>query len=131
MADLDHFKAVNDTYGHMAGDMVLSIVARRMLSVVRSFDSIGRYGGEEFMVVPPGCDENAAPPLAERLRASVSGNLIDTPEGMIPVTVSPGVTASRGRAMADMEAVVQAADKALYRAKINGRDRVETSPVCL
>lgn len=125
MADFDHFKDINDTYGHMAGDLVLRIVADRMRSSIRSFDSIGRYGGEEFLVVLPGCDENGATASAERLRACVSGDLIDTPEGMIPVTVSLGVTASGGKIMKDVNGVIRDADEALYRAKRNGRNRVE------
>ncbi len=125
MADLDRFKAVNDTYGHMAGDAVLRITARRMLAIVRDYDSIGRYGGEEFLVVLPGCDDAGALDLAERLRLSISGGGMDTADGMIPVGISLGVATSDKWGAVNAEGLVRAADLALYRAKANGRNRVE------
>jgi two-component system cell cycle response regulator len=127
MADLDHFKNVNDAHGHMAGDAVLRITAQRMLSQVRDYDYIGRYGGEEFLIVLPGCDGERAGNLAERLCHSIGGESMDIPDGMIPVTISLGVvTTSKGK-KCDADSLVQAADLALYRAKENGRNRVETA----
>ncbi|MCC6544865.1 MAG: diguanylate cyclase [Nitrospirae bacterium] len=125
MADLDHFRNINDTYGHMAGDLVLRKAAERILSTTRSFDSIGRFGGEKFLLVFPGCDEKGVTSLAERLRLSISNNLLETSEEVIPVTVSIGVTSIMGKIIGDMDTVIRAADEALYRAKINGRNRVE------
>jgi two-component system cell cycle response regulator len=127
MADIDYFKLINDTYGHLAGDAVIRLTAERMRPVLRSFDSIGRYGGEEFLVVLPGCDGECTEYLAERLRSVVSDKNMDTPEGMIPVTISLGVAASGGESGWDADTLVKAADAALYRAKENGRNRVEVA----
>jgi len=125
MADLDHFKKINDTYGHMAGDVVLLTAAGRMQSLMRRYDSIGRYGGEEFLVVLPDCCPDCASAFAERLRASIGGKEMDTPEGMISLTVSLGVAVSgKGRNL-EAGTLLRAADKALYRAKAKGRNRVE------
>lgn len=125
MADIDFFKKINDTYGHLAGDVVLRLTAGKLHSLMRSYDFIGRYGGEEFLVILPECCPECAVAFAERLRLCVSSDSIDTPEGMIPVTVSLGVTVSSKERMNDADSLVKAADKALYRAKENGRNRVE------
>jgi two-component system, cell cycle response regulator len=127
MADIDYFKRINDTYGHLAGDAVIRLTAERLRPVLRSFDSIGRYGGEEFLVVLPGCDRECTEFLAERLRSVVSDKNMDTPEGMIPVTISLGVAASGGERGWHADTLVKAADAALYRAKKNGRNRVEVA----
>jgi diguanylate cyclase (GGDEF)-like protein len=128
MADLDLFKKVNDTHGHMAGDAVLRLTARRMLSLVRDYDYIGRYGGEEFLLVLPGCDGEWARILADRLCQSIGGDRMDISEGMLPITISLGVaTTCKGRKN-DVNSLLQAADMALYRAKENGRNRVEVAP---
>jgi diguanylate cyclase (GGDEF)-like protein len=123
MADLDHFKEMNDTYGHLGGDAVLREVTRRMRSVTRTYDAFGRYGGEEFLIVAP--DSNAAGALnqAERLRKCVDDEPIEIFEGPVHVTVSLGVAVSRGVSEADP--LLRAADEALYRAKRGGRNRVE------
>ncbi len=125
MADLDHFKRVNDTYGHIVGDAVLSAAAGKMLSLFRSYDAIGRYGGEEFVIILPGCDGKSIAGIAERLRKTIGDELMDTPAGMIPVTMSLGVTISSKEKRQDVKSHVHAADLALYRAKTNGRNRVE------
>ena len=125
MVDLDHFKQVNDTFGHMAGDVVLRTVAQRMLALLRPYDALGRYGGEEFLVVVSGCDAESGAALAERLRAGIAAACVDTAEGMIPISASLGVAVNDGDAPADANALVQRADHALYRAKAEGRDRVE------
>jgi two-component system, cell cycle response regulator len=128
MVDIDHFKIVNDTYGHLAGDAVLRITAQKMHSMERSYDSIGRYGGEEFLVVLPECCLECAIAFAERLRSCISIDSIDTPEGMIPVTISLGVAASGKNGRRDEHSLVRIADAALYKAKKNGRNRVEIAP---
>jgi two-component system cell cycle response regulator len=128
MADIDFFKRINDTHGHLAGDVVLRSTAGKMHSLMRSYDFIGRYGGEEFLVILPECSRESAAAFAERLRLSVCSDSIDTPEGMIPVTLSFGVAASCKDRRKDADSLVKAADKALYRAKENGRNRVEVAP---
>jgi len=128
MADIDFFKKINDTHGHLAGDVVLRSTAGKMHSLMRSYDFIGRYGGEEFLVILPECSLEYASAFAERLRLSVSSDSIDTPEGRISVTLSFGVAASSKDRLKDTYSLVNAADKALYRAKENGRNRVEVAP---
>jgi len=125
MADLDHFKKVNDTYGHLAGDAVLREAARRMQASVRNYDAVGRYGGEEFLIVLPGSYESSALLLAERLRETVCAQNISFPEGSLPVTISLGVTGWRRGGQPTPEALIGAADEALYRAKKLGRNRAE------
>lgn len=125
MADLDNFKMVNDTYGHLVGDAVLRQSSERMLSLMRSYDYVGRYGGEEFLIVMQGCERKDAEGLAERLRYCICSEPMDTPEGMIPVTISLGLAMSSPDNRLDANALVKAADKALYRAKEKGRNRVE------
>jgi two-component system cell cycle response regulator len=123
MADLDHFKAVNDGFGHMAGDAVLREIALRIRSSLRPYDVVGRYGGEEFLIVLPGCDAESVRPLAERVRAMIAARVVDTSEGIVPVTVSIGAATS-GVGARTNEELIRAADAALYRAKAAGRDRV-------
>jgi diguanylate cyclase (GGDEF)-like protein len=125
MADLDHFKKVNDTYGHLAGDAVLREAARRMQASVRNYDAVGRYGGEEFLIVLPGSSEASAIQLAERLRETVSAQSISFPEGSLPVTISLGVTGWSHGIHPTPEMLIGAADEGLYRAKTLGRNRAE------
>jgi diguanylate cyclase (GGDEF)-like protein len=122
MVDVDHFKAINDTHGHIVGDDVLRAVAGRMRSSIRTYDSIGRYGGEEFLVVAPGCGVAVARELAERLRTSVCGTAITYEDGSLDVTVSLGVAVRTG---APAGLLLRAADQALYQAKSRGRNRFE------
>jgi two-component system cell cycle response regulator len=96
-----------------------------MRSLMRSYDAVGRYGGEEFLIVLPGCDEEKAATTAERIRSHIDSNHMDTTAGMIPVTVSLGVAAYFGEGKCDVYTLVQRADSALYRAKEKGRNRVE------
>jgi two-component system cell cycle response regulator len=125
MADLDHFKLVNDTYGHLAGDAVLREAAQRLQTSLRSYDAVGRYGGEEFLVVLPGGTQASAMQLAERLRATMCAQSIEFNEGSLCVTMSLGVTAVTPGTHATPEEMIRAADEALYRAKDRGRNRVE------
>ena len=123
MADLDHFRKINDTHGHLAGDAVLREAANRLRAAVRAYDHVGRYGGEEFLAVLPGCSEEGLLRQAERLRACVSESPIVTPEAPLQITLSLGVRcAAPGETQTD---VLRSADEALYRAKRNGRDRIE------
>ncbi len=121
--DIDHFKLVNDTHGHPAGDEVLREVARRITSALREYDIAGRIGGEEFLIVAPSMDAEALAALAERLRACTKGNPIAHGVNETVVTTSVGATLSRPGDTA--EALFARADSALYRAKEAGRNRVE------
>ena len=126
MADLDYFKFINDTHGHQAGDAVLQETARRMLASLRAYDSVGRYGGEEFLVVVPGSDLPAAAELAERLRQSVSAQPVCVAGAMISTTLSLGLAVSTGK-LDRPEQLLHQADEALYAAKRAGRNRVATA----
>ena len=129
MMDLDQFKSVNDTHGHLAGDAVLRIVSERLCASVREYDSVGRYGGEEFLILAPGCDSLQVADLAERLRTALSSESMDTAEGMLDVSASFGVASMRATADEDAESIVAKADAALLRAKEAGRNRVEVAGV--
>ncbi len=123
MADLDHFKEVNDRYGHPAGDAVLQGVAERLLRSLRATDSAGRYGGEELLVVLPQNDRNGGVVLAERWRLSVENAVyLGSEQETISVTISIGV-AEYSEAFETPDDLVAAADKALYRAKEEGRNQ--------
>ena len=121
MADLDRFKSINDTLGHLAGDAVLREAARRLKSAARRYDLVGRYGGEEFLIVLPGCDATAAALQAERMREAIGATPFLTPSRPITVNISLGVACSSHCAP---EALVREADDALYEAKGAGRNRV-------
>jgi diguanylate cyclase (GGDEF)-like protein len=129
MADLDHFKRVNDTSGHLAGDEVLREVARRLRAAVRAYDSVGRYGGEEFLVVSPGCATSAGVCQAERLRLVVSRKPISFQGTEISITMSLGVATLDKGTKGGVEQVLGAADRALYNAKLGGRNRFEVASV--
>lgn len=124
IADLDHFKRINDSYGHLAGDVVLKEVAALMMKSVRPYDSAGRYGGEEFLIVCPACDAECAHGVAERLRCLLSATPLVTAEGVFNVTMSFGV-ASVNCEGADADSIIRMADHALYEAKELGRNRVQ------
>jgi len=124
MVDLDNFKRVNDTYGHLTGDAVLQEAAQRMTRVLRRFDVLGRYGGEEFLVLLPGCEPPDAQGLAERLRRCIACEPVATSVGEVSFTISLGVTTTGEGERMGVAAVLQRADKALYQAKRQGRNRV-------
>ncbi len=125
MGDLDHFKRVNDTYGHVAGDAVLVEVAVRMKNNIRIYDSAGRYGGEEFLLVLPGCTTEEAMIIANRILESISKEPVMFNNIPIMVTISLGVAVNRTGEKTKTTELVQLADAALYKAKQNGRNRVE------
>ena len=123
MADLDHFKAINDQHGHPNGDRVLRETARRLRTSIRASDVIGRYGGEEFVVAAPDCRLEDAQALAERFRASICAVPVEIGGEWIFVTMSLGVAATCD--MDEADRLLQVADDALYRAKHAGRNTVE------
>ena len=125
LADVDHFKRINDHYGHGAGDAVLVTVVQRISSTLRPYDLVGRYGGEEFLIVAPGCDLALTQKLAERIRSAVGDVSVDLGSEKVKVTLSIGVTL--GTSDSDPEFLVAAADSGMYQAKRQGRNRVEAS----
>jgi diguanylate cyclase (GGDEF)-like protein len=131
MADVDFFKQVNDAHGHFVGDAVLREVARRLASALRGYDSVGRFGGEEFLITVPGCDALNLMVTAERLRRAIADQPVESTAGPVPVTLSLGVVAAQPNEsrLIDPEALLRDADEALYAAKARGRNRVETAPV--
>jgi diguanylate cyclase (GGDEF)-like protein len=124
MIDLDHFKRVNDTYGHPIGDQVLAALADCCLKDLRPSDLFGRYGGEEFLVLLPETDHTQALEVAERLRKKVEKILLDTPRGPVNITVSVGVATLAKETDLDLDRLIIQADDALYAAKAAGRNQV-------
>jgi len=124
VADLDHFKSINDNFGHFGGDAVLREFVRRMSASMRPYDSIGRYGGEEFLIVLPGCDDGATRKQAERMRTALADQAMAFNEESKIITCSFGATASVPGADVTAELLIRLADDALYKAKRHGRNRV-------
>lgn len=125
MADIDHFKRINDTLGHAAGDEVLKEVAHRLKSDLRPYDLVGRYGGEEFLVILPGCDLTTGARRADEVRRLVAKEPILTPFGKAEATVSMGVSSSSADCAHSVADFLHEADTSMYTAKKNGRNRVE------
>ncbi|MEU8177691.1 GGDEF domain-containing protein [Microbispora hainanensis] len=123
LVDIDHFKKVNDTYGHLVGDQVLAQVAATLRTQLREYDVVGRFGGEEFVVLLPGADVHEARRVAERLRTRVGRMVVPAEQATVTVTVSAGVAIMNVHGE-DLIELLAAADLALYRAKELGRDRV-------
>jgi len=123
LCDIDHFKKINDHYGHASGDAVLVNVVQRITATLRPYDLLGRYGGEEFLIIAPGCDLDLAQKLAERIRTAVGDEPVDLGNECAPVSLSLGVTL--GTPESDPEFLVAQADTAMYQAKRKGRNRVE------
>ena len=124
LCDLDHFKDVNDTYGHVVGDEVLLEIAQRMRASVRSYDFVGRYGGEEFLIVLNNCDSTQAVGRGEEVRIGIGSRPVRTTRGPISVTISVGVLASRDWELQLIEEILCETDLALYQAKAEGRNCV-------
>jgi len=125
LVDLDHFKHVNDHFGHLIGDAILHEVAQRLSTAVRLYDIVGRYGGEEFIVAAAELESERPHQFAERLRLAVSSSPVHTSDVTISMTASIGVATSDPLADCSIEKLIQSADAALYEAKRNGRNRVE------
>jgi diguanylate cyclase (GGDEF)-like protein len=123
MIDIDHFKAVNDRYGHLIGDQVIRAVAETCRAGLREHDLLGRYGGEEFMILLPDCHLALATRVAGRLRASIEQSATPTDHGPVSVTASIGV-AEYDPAHDSLDTLLQRADEAMYAAKLGGRNRV-------
>jgi diguanylate cyclase (GGDEF)-like protein len=123
MFDVDKFKTVNDTYGHLAGDQLLAEVGKRLGELLRTSDVKCRYGGDEFLLILPDTPAAGSRQLAESLRREMSHIALPTAEGELTVTVSLGVVTAVKDEM-DAQALIARADKALYRAKHSGRNRV-------
>jgi len=123
IADLDNFKAVNDTYGHLVGDAVLRETTKIMQADVRSYDAVGRYGGEEFLILLPNCNHAATEDKAERLRRAITQETMETESGPLKITISMGGVATGDWPADTANQILQMADAALYHAKEAGRNR--------
>jgi two-component system, cell cycle response regulator len=124
MLDLDRFKQVNDTYGHPTGDVILYETARILRETAREIDMVGRYGGEEFIVILPGSDEDAAAQFAERVRVAIAEHIFRDEETEVQMTMSGGVASYPHDDGDDPDLLIKRADEALYHAKNSGRDRI-------
>jgi len=122
LIDIDHFKDINDKYGHRRGDEILKAVTNRLASTLRAGDTLARWGGEEFVILLPRTSQHGAAVLAERVRSIVAGEPFADQGDTIPVTVSVGMAVSK---TCDPEHLMSRADWALYQAKNGGRNRVK------
>ena len=125
MLDIDHFKEVNDTFGHHVGDNVLVEFTRRMSATIRTSDIVGRYGGEEFCIMLPQTSAPAALPLAQRCRVAIEQDVFETEGHRLSITVSGGLVSIVPDEQTTAAGLLEAADKALYRAKANGRNQIQ------
>ena len=127
MIDIDYFKKVNDSYGHLAGDHILLALAKTLQSMTRHEDIVARYGGEEFVVILRNTDEEGANLLAERIRTSVAGNPVEFENQKIPYSISIGIASLSEKVdFATVDEFIGAADKCLYYSKEHGRNRTTT-----
>jgi diguanylate cyclase (GGDEF)-like protein len=129
LADIDRFKRVNDEFGHQTGDAVLREAATRLQRAARAYDHVGRYGGEEFLVVLPSVQPAAAHAVVERLRMSLVDQPVDAGGHALSVTMSAGFAVAVEASQLDADRLIEAADRALYAAKRHGRNRVESGSV--
>ncbi|QAZ40553.1 GGDEF domain-containing protein [Methylibium sp. Pch-M] len=132
LLDIDHFKRVNDTYGHAAGDLVLQAVARTLQECVRPMDTVARYGGEEFAIVLPNCPPAFAQAAAERVRRAVEARTVPLPQGItLSVTLSAGGAFAPPWVRSSARLWTERADAQLYRAKAEGRNRTCIEPTAV
>jgi two-component system cell cycle response regulator len=124
MIDIDHFKRINDRYGHLVGDRVLVEVSDRLKTAIRPYDKIGRYGGDEILVVLPKCGNSEAKQIARRLYSSVTGEKVRTEAGSLKINISIGCVSNEACPEVTKMQLIQASDKALLSAKKKGRDRI-------
>jgi two-component system, cell cycle response regulator len=124
LLDLDRFKQINDVHGHLVGDAVLREAAKAMRLISRPYDAVGRLGGEEFVIVLPGCDKTNAVSHADRMRMAIENVTIPSVSGQVSVTASAGVTVASPEEKTDALRLLRAADVALYRAKDTNRNCV-------
>jgi two-component system, cell cycle response regulator len=129
LGDVDHFKSINDTHGHPVGDEVLQEIARRLLLSIRSYDFVGRYGGEEFLIVLNNCKPQFAEARAEEIRKAVGSRPIQTSNGSLQVTMSFGMLLSHDWGVRPVEELLHEVDAALYGAKAAGRNCVKLAKV--
>ena len=127
MVDLDHFKRINDTWGHHAGDKVLIAASSIMMDTARQYDEVGRYGGEEFAILLPNANLEGAAVVAERIREKIAATIVEVDGNAISMTASFGVACYPAPGIDDLNDLLKAADKALYEAKESGRNRVVTA----
>ncbi|HEY6946191.1 MAG TPA: diguanylate cyclase [Candidatus Acidoferrum sp.] len=127
LGDLDHFKNINDTYGHLAGDEVLKETARRLVSSVRSYDFVGRFGGEEFLVTLNNCDPAFGLTRAEVIRETICGRPVETSSGSVSISMSFGLLLSREWGYLSVAELLHEVDTALYAAKAAGRNCVKVA----
>ncbi|MFH1132462.1 MAG: diguanylate cyclase [Pseudomonadota bacterium] len=127
MIDVDHFKLINDKFGHHTGDDVLTYIANQLEANLRPYDKLGRYGGDELLIVLPNCSLRNAESIAERLRLVISARKIPTESGLMNVTISLGVTSSEAKPYSTVKNMIKTSDTALYEAKAKGRDCVVIS----
>jgi len=125
LCDLDHFKRVNDTHGHLVGDEVLKEISRRLLLSVRSYDYVGRFGGEEFLVILNNCPAGSTAGRAEEIRRMISSSAVQTNAGPLPIAISIGVHQTDNWGAATLEELLHEVDSALYAAKAAGRNCVK------
>lgn len=123
LIDLDFFKKINDNYGHQVGDEVLQEVAKTIQNNIREYDTVGRYGGEEFLVILPNTDSNSAVEISERVRQSIESIVIECDKQILSITISAGVS-TLSYSETNIEQLIKRADKALYAAKENGRNQI-------
>jgi diguanylate cyclase len=133
MLDIDHFKRVNDSRGHVAGDLVIKAVANALMQCVRPMDTVARVGGEEFAIALPNCPPAFGPMVAERVRARIERSVVDVGLGEAPirVTVSIGGAFAPQWVRSNLALWMERADKQLYRAKTAGRNRAEFEPAAV
>jgi diguanylate cyclase len=124
MIDIDHFKEMNDTFGHKTGDKVLVHISRLMQSILRKVDILGRYGGDEFVILLPETTHEGARRLTERIRQAIAQQPITAGGVSIPITLSIGLASNVKEPSLSLDELLQRADRALYDSKLNGRDRV-------